>query len=187
MSEYGWKRDESPYLVFPCKKCHQFSYVKLTQKTKKCLRCGHMHLVNSLISTGKVVNGITNALELVKKKQEDFKGNPQFRADNSFKLVKVNENDTNKQNPQLKTNNQSIPRTESKQEKNLFIRFKKLLCDLGELHKYFPEYLIEIMADDYSIPKQEIPGLLRMMIKQGILGHSAQKDHYFLSKRRISS
>ena len=73
MSTEVWKRDKKPYLVFKCKKCHQYSYVKINQKTKKCLRCGRTHQVRLIIPTGEIVYGITAALELVKEKQSKFK------------------------------------------------------------------------------------------------------------------
>ena len=97
MKEKGWTRDKTPYLVFCCKKCHQYSYVKISQKTKKCLRCGSVHQVSSIMSNGDIVKGMTNALELVKKKQGEFKRNPQFEVDDSFKINIEQESGVKKQ------------------------------------------------------------------------------------------
>jgi hypothetical protein len=147
----------------------------LTQKSKKCLRCGHTHQVSSIIPGGEVVLGITNALELVKKMQEKLKGNPHFEVANSFNIL---------------INELSIPRNIKKHnkeregiliEKQLYSsQFKEMLHDLGSSYKSFPRYLIEIMADVYSIPKKEVPRLIRIMINQEILGQSEENDHYFL-------
>lgn len=175
MDEQVWKRDKNSYLVFSCKKCNQFSYVKLTQKSKKCLRCGHTHQVKFIIPSGEIVLGITNALELVKKMQEKLKGHPQFEVANSFKIA---------------GNRLSISRNQKKHNKGQedpliekqsnSIQFKEMLLELGASYKSFPRYLIELLADDYSIPKEEIPQLIRMMIRQKILGQSEENDDYFL-------
>ena len=175
MDEQLWKRDQTSYLVFSCKKCHQFSYVKLTQKSKKCLRCGYRHQVRSLIPNGEIVLGITNALELVKKMQESLKGHPQFEVANSFKIA-VNRR-SKLRNPKKFNKDRKDTLIEKRSHS---IRFKEMLLELGASYKSFPRYLIELMADDYSIPKEEIPRLIRIMITQKILGQSDENDDYFL-------
>jgi len=180
LKEKGWTRDKTPYLVFCCKKCHQYSYVKISQKTKKCLRCGSVHQVSSIMSNGDIVKGMTNALELVKKKQGEFKRNPQFEVDDSFKINIEQESGVKKQ----KSPDQIGPRrkiTFVGKEENYSLRFKQMLLELAKMYKSFPKYLIEMMADNYSIPKQEIPQLLRIMTSQGFLKYSKNQHHYFLS------
>jgi hypothetical protein len=66
-------------------------------------------------------------------------------------------------------------------------RFKELLKKLTIMYQTFPRYMIEIMADEYSIPRQEIPRLLRTMINQGILSYMKDKKLYFLLKSRNAS
>ena len=72
MEEVGFKKDENPYIVFPCSKCKQYMYVKTTQKTKRCLRCGRYHKVVTILSTGEIAKGMTNAVNMVKQKQREF-------------------------------------------------------------------------------------------------------------------
>ncbi len=90
MEEAGFKKDETPYIIFPCSKCKQYMYVKTTQKTKRCLRCGRSHKVVSINDSGEIVEGITEAVNTVKQKQAEFaikeNGNiPEFRAIGDFK------------------------------------------------------------------------------------------------------
>jgi hypothetical protein len=174
LDELIWKKDKTSYLVFSCKKCHQFSYVQLTQKSKKCLRCGYTHNISSIIPRGEIVLGITNAHELVKKMQEKLKGTPQFEAANSFKIAFNGLVTPQNPNKLKKGQENALIETQS-----YFLKLKKMLLELGTSYKSFPRYLIEIMADECSIPKKEIPRLLRTMIKQKLLGHSEENGHYF--------
>lgn len=188
MNEKGWTRDKTPYLVFCCKKCHQYSYVKISQKTKKCLRCGSMHQVSSIMPNGDIVKGMTNALELVKKKQGEFKRNPQFEVDNSFKIhTESNGNLLKKQ----KASNQKIEQkkkiSSNEKEGDFSIQFKEMLLELACIYKSFPKYLIDIMAENYSIPQQKVSGLLRIAIRKGFLNYSKKLNHYFLSNSRRTS
>lgn len=176
MDNQKFKRDETPYLVFPCMKCHQFSYVKTSQKTKKCLRCGRTHQVSKILSTGNIVRGMTNAFELVKIKQSEFKKNPRFEAENSFEILyspaRIEKVHETTEQPSMR---------ESDEWESLFFRFKDLLLDLANQHESFPMYLIMIMAEKYSIPKQKIPALVQLTIKKDLLHYSKKMNHYFLS------
>lgn len=54
MEDTAWKKDETPYLVFACRKCRQYTYVKTTQKSKKCARCRRTHTVSDIMGSGEV-------------------------------------------------------------------------------------------------------------------------------------
>ena len=182
MNEQGWAHDKTPYLIFACNKCHQFSYVKLNQKTKRCLRCGRVHQVNKIISTGETVSGISNALELVKKKQGKLKGDSYFKVESSFEILPGRENITKKQNGQDHKNEQQNISFSDVKEENFAYEFKEMLHELAKMYKSFPKYLIYIMAENYSIPKQEVSNLLRVMMREGFLNYSKRLNRYFLSK-----
>ncbi|MFW9987735.1 MAG: hypothetical protein ACFFC3_03690 [Candidatus Odinarchaeota archaeon] len=47
-------------------------YVKCTQKTKRYLRCKHSHVVSEIEIMGEIVYGMTQAVKLVKKKQNEL-------------------------------------------------------------------------------------------------------------------
>ncbi|MCK4859155.1 MAG: hypothetical protein KAS87_01200, partial [Candidatus Omnitrophica bacterium] len=83
MEEIAFKKDETPYLVFVCKKCRQYSYVKTVQKTKKCLRCGRTHQVKDILNLGEIVSGMTEAVNTVKRKQTEL-AIPEFRSEGDF-------------------------------------------------------------------------------------------------------
>ena len=89
MEDVGFKKNETPYLVFACKKCKEFSYVKTIQKTKKCLRCGKTHQVRDILNKGEVVNGMTEAVNAVKRKQNEI-AIPEFRSGGDFVITASN-------------------------------------------------------------------------------------------------
>ena len=83
MEENTFDKDKTPYLVFACKKCQQFSYVKTSQATKKCLRCGRSHRVKSILGEGEIVYGMTLAVNTVKRNQNQLTF-PEFRSQGDF-------------------------------------------------------------------------------------------------------
>ncbi|MFX0004655.1 MAG: DUF1922 domain-containing protein [Candidatus Hodarchaeota archaeon] len=160
MEDTKWKKDKTPYLVFACSKCQQYIYAKPTQKSKKCVRCGYTHQVSKIINGGEIVNGISNAVELVKKKQnalaiKELGSGPDFRTLDDFKIFK-----------KVKGQNDAI---NIKSIYNYYEKFKQVLYNLSEKYNSFPYYMIEIEGEDYGIPKSEIKMLTRRLRKQGFL------------------
>ena len=153
----------SEYLIFSCTKCSQFSYVKTSQKTKKCLRCGKNHLVKNLVVSGIVVNGITKALEVVKEKQNELglknsKDGINFRSENDFIVkAKIKKENYNKSN-------------------NLHYEdlFKKILIEVKNSQIYnakkgIPEYYIDMILKDNNIPFEKVRVLKREFLKKNAL------------------
>jgi hypothetical protein len=146
--------------VFPCAKCKQYTYVKVIQKTKKCIRCGHSHVVLKVLKKGEIVKGISSAVDTVKMKQDEFALKelgtyPEFRVANDFKIDKSIK-------PQLNI-------TDDDSDDENYARFRKLLLELSDLYREFPYYVIEIMAEKYGIPDSEVKLLTRNFQKEGIL------------------
>jgi hypothetical protein len=169
MEDIAWKKDETPYIVFPCSKCHQFTYVKTTRKAKKCARCGRINNLLKISETGEIVLGISTAVKIVKKKQDELAvkelGNhPEFHTSNDFKVVQFLEN-------------LEISHENTHEDLQYQTRFKEMLIKLSTMYRSFPYYIIEIMADNYDIPKSEIKLLTRSFQKQGIL--IRQKDNTY--------
>ena len=173
MEEIAFKKDRTPYVIFACRKCQQLAYVKTTQKTKKCLRCGRTHQVNSL-SEGEIVYGMTAAVDTVKKKQSELVI-PEFRSSSDF-IVATN----------------SITRPKSRintlinkdQESGYKGKFKEMLMELSKLYGKFPKYLLEIMAENYGIPSQDLPNLITEFNKKGILTFLRDEDFYYKITRK---
>lgn len=162
MEDIAWKKDETPYVVFPCSKCRQYMYAKTIQKSKTCVRCGRSHIVNNIIESGKIVNGISVAVELVKQKQDEFAiqelgTRPDFRTSNDFFIA----------NPSNSTNTSESKENGDNGEYEG--AFKKMLWELSHKYKSFPLYIIEIMAENYGIPISEVKLLARSFQKRGIL------------------
>ena len=161
MEEEGWKRDETPYIVFGCKKCNQFMYVKETQKTKKCLRCGRSHKVSDIKNSGENVYGMTNAVKIVKERQNELAlkelgSPPEFKSLNDFRIAK-----------NMKTIREVISKKNN--ENDYLLKFKKMLIELSEMYSEFPFYIIEMMAEDCGIPNSEVKLMTAIFLKQGIL------------------
>ena len=150
MEDQNWKRDDKPYLVFLCKKCKQYSYVKLGQKSKTCLRCGKRYQVSRIVSSGEIIKGITNALNYVKEKQNEliFKSNnnhSELRTENDFVIAINHKGQYNQKLKESEINDNNLP--------NLF---ENMLNKLSCLYKVFPRFMIELMAEEYHIPKIDL-------------------------------
>jgi len=164
MEDVKWKRDETPYLIFKCKKCQQFSYVKTTQKTKKCLRCGQLHRVSQILTDENIVNGMTNAVNRVKHMQNEFgfkklKGEPDFISEGGFKIA----------SSKSRIHNLGFPESKDDEEEQLYDSFIFMLKDLSKMYRTFPKYVIEIMSENENIPQSELTNLIRRALKEGRL------------------
>lgn len=158
MGDNTFKSDTTPYLVFACTKCHQYSYVKTTQKTKKCLRCNRTHKVADILKTGEIVKGITNALKYVKEKQNQL-ANPDLVSENEFV---IGSDLIIKENP----NNKIIVLDE---EESIEQKFGLLLKEIGKFYSTFPRYAIEALSDKYNIPQSSLKNLIRKFEKIQVL------------------
>ncbi|MFX1279868.1 MAG: hypothetical protein ACFFA3_10660 [Promethearchaeota archaeon] len=163
MEEATFKKDETPYLIFTCRKCSQYMYVKTTQKGKKCLRCGQNHIVSDILDSGKIVKGMTSAVEEVKKKQNEFAiselGNtPEFRAMTDFRITGFSS--------QFEEAEQN--ESEKKQE-DYSIQFTAMLKEISLTYDRFPDYVFDVMADKFKIPQVELRLLEKEFLKKGIL------------------
>ena len=173
MEENIFKKDETPYLIFACRKCQQFAYVKTTQKTKKCLRCGRTHHVSSL-SEGEIVYGMTAAVDTVKKKQSEL-AVPEFRSGRDFVVA---------------TNSITRPKSgvnaliNKDQEFDYKGKFNEILIELSRLYGKFPKYLLEIMAENCGIPSQDLNNLITEFNKKGILTLLRDEDFYYKITRK---
>jgi hypothetical protein len=163
MDNQYWKRDDKPYLVFICKNCKQYSYVKLGQKTKTCFRCGKRYQVSRISNSGEIVKGITNALNYVKVKQNELMSNAidkkhDLRTENDFTIA-INQKD------------QYYEKLieHKKEEKDTINLFDNILKSLSRLYKEFPRFMIEIMAEDFNIPKEDLNILINNFKLNGSL------------------
>ncbi len=174
MEDIAWKKDETPYIIFACNKCQQYTYVKCSQKSKKCVRCGHTQSVSKITDRSIIVNGISSAVEFVKMKQNELAikelgSEPEFRTSRDFivpgKVVKL----------------KKFLKSDSV-DSDYFDTFKTMLYNLSETHKSFPYYIIEIMAENYGIPLTEVKFLTRKFLKNGNL---IRKNGEFVYKIKV--
>lgn len=168
MTQSRFKKDQTPYLVFACSKCGQFSYVKPTQKTKKCLRCGRTHQVRT-IKNAETVLGMTAALERVKEKQNQLALNelgkePDLEGFSTFSIA------PNSPTPELNRERD----LDAGEFENLF---NTILSKLSKEHGNFPRYMITLMAKQRSFPMQELDMMISRFIQLGRL--KTIRDGYF--------
>ncbi|MHA2429410.1 MAG: DUF1922 domain-containing protein [Promethearchaeota archaeon] len=170
MEQKKWEKDQTPYVVFICTKCQQYSYVRNTQKTKKCLRCGRTHQVKNILDKGEIVYGMTEAVNKVKQLQNSL-GEAQFSTETEF-IVSIN-------NRIIKKVSKPIERIGDFDGK-----FRKCLTELSSLYSRFPLHLIKIMARDYEIPPSELKLLINKYLKNGVLQSTGKEKSYFTLVKR---
>ena len=133
-------------------------YVKTTQKTRKCLRCGRQHKVVNIITTGEIVEGMTEALNRVKQKQSEFGGNgPELRSSNDFKTSNKIRYVSPPKNVKVVIND------------DYSAEFEKLLSELSKSYKKFPYYVLEILGEDFNIPENELKIVFQNCVVNGII------------------
>jgi len=163
MKDGRWKKDETPYLIFQCSKCYQYSYVKTTQNTKKCLRCNRTHQVQNLFGKGEIVKGMTAAVERVKMLQNELARNklgrdPDLVSEKGFSLPQKDHF--------MKVTEFTSTVQDFEEEEKQYPAFLTMLCELNSSYKKFPLYLINIMADEKGIPQPVIPSLIRKATRE---------------------
>ena len=170
----AFEKDETPYLIFACKKCQQYSYVKTSQKTKKCLRCGRSHQAKDIMIEGEIVYGMTFAVDTVKKKQNELII-PEFRSQNDFVI----------ETKRFPNHTESLSYSKGKKTDDLSCetKFKSLLCKLSKLYGKFPAYMIEIIAEDAGISQQETQLLIEKFKKKGFLNLLKDEEFYYKISR----
>ena len=169
MEETVIKKDETPYIIFACKKCQQYSYVKTVQKTKKCLRCGRTHQVREILVDGEIVYGMTEAVNAVKRKQNEL-STPEFRSESDFVVAT---------NAIVRPKNKIKVIKDEDQKIDYGQKFTNMLFELSKLYKRFPSYMLEIMCKDYGIPVIELKTLIRSAKKSRMLIKNGDDDMYY--------
>lgn len=171
MEYIGFKKDKNEYLIFRCVKCNHYSYVKSTQKTKKCLRCNRTYQVRK-IQYETIVKGITKALETVKKKQneealKEFQEFPELRA----KLDYVPSHESTPTPNQMQGNKKNDNKDE------YYTTFLATLKDIKKVYTKIPRYFLSILLERAKIPKSKLKVLINHALKDNRLIRI--KDNYF--------
>lgn len=165
METNGFKRDQNQYIIFKCVKCNQYSYVKSTQKTKKCLRCNRTYQVKK-IQYELIVKGLTNAVETVKRKQNEvvvkkFKEFPDLRAKSDYIISSKLPSAPDQMQDNMKNKNDN--------EDEYYITFLEILKEIKKEYTKIPPYLLSIYIERTKIPKNEFKVLISHAIKDNKL------------------
>jgi len=167
MEDTCWKKDETPYIIFTCKKCGGYLYVKSAQKTKKCLRCGRTHQVKN-IKAEERVKGMTEAVNRSKQLQNDlgFKkmgGAPNFCSQNDFKISSPSFDSVIIKQELATSKKKTVVDGDYSKD------FSKLLRKISKTYRKFPEQLIDLLAGEFSIPGNRISFLKNLFLKEKYL------------------
>lgn len=182
MEGLTFKKDEKPYLVFPCTKCGQYTYAKLTQKGKKCLRCGRSHQLEKMKNVGEIISGMSNAVETVKQRQneparEELGRDPDFESKNSFRKGFVSDFE-----PQNSGDHESKDVDGSK-DMSAYENFKGILLSKTKHFPTFPKYVLELLAEEAGISKKEMKAFVRKLLKEGFL-NAKYGNSFRLTRKR---
>ena len=170
-----FKKDKTPYYVFSCSKCQQYSYVKTTQKTKKCLRCGRRHQIKNIAFISEIMTGITAAKDRVIELQDElarkeFGFEPVFHANNDLILIPSKSKKTHK----------TLRKIDVDGEGKLIL-FKTILNSLQKQYPKYPFYLIELAAQDKGFSREEIKFLMIEFLTKRIVQRTSEDLYYLTS------
>jgi hypothetical protein len=169
MKEKGWIKDQNPYLVFTCSKCKNYQYVKTTQMRKKCLRCGRSQSVDTIFEA-ETVKGMSNAVKLVITRQNELAikelgSTPDFRTPDDFKISGIT------------TFEKQIQTGDGFDE--FITKFEAALIDIKNLYTVFPYYVLEMITEQYQIPRSELKLLLARTVQKGKLSKTKNGMYTF--------
>ncbi|TXT57110.1 MAG: hypothetical protein BAJALOKI2v1_540012 [Promethearchaeota archaeon] len=163
MNGLTFKKDEKPYLVFPCMKCGYYTYAKLSQRGKKCFRCGRNHQITKIRNLGEIVHGMSNAVETVKEKQnelarEELGNDPEFRSKKSFRK---------RLTPAFESQNSE--NSEGSKTEGGYEKFKNKLRNKTKHFAEFPGYVIQLIAEKCGLSRQEERQYILKLREEGFL------------------
>jgi PHP family Zn ribbon phosphoesterase len=169
VEELGWNRDKTPYYVFQCPKCHQYSYVKTTQRAKKCPRCGRTSQVAKLASNAELVRGISSALARVKEQQAEFATRELGRS------------------PLFHSKGEIIIAAQHGQRNHLPISQKAIFESevriLSKTYKVLPQYLLDLIGDQMNLSKENLSRLIIELKREGKLHLTKQCEYIYISNQ----
>jgi hypothetical protein len=112
---------------------------------------------------------MTAAVDTVKKKQNKL-AVPEFRSNSDF-VVSTN----SIARPKIRVN----ALRNNDQEFDYKGKFNEILMELSKLYGKFPKYMLEIMAENYGIPRSELCVLINEFKKNNTLIVVKESDFYF--------
>ncbi len=175
--EITWTRDATPYQVFACRKCGQYTYAKTTQKTKKCARCGRNHQLRLMMAKSELVSGITAAVETIKIRQgelaiKELGRAPDLRLPNEFSVANKCPEFSAVVPETSKKNKNKV-----KDDEDFTEEFRNALLKLSRSYSKFPAYLLEMISEEFSIPSAEVQLLTASFVKRKVL-RATKNDYY---------
>ncbi len=148
------------YIVFPCKKCCQYTYGRVNQKGKKCPRCGKNHKISEI--SGEIVNNLKEANLLVRKKQDGF------TIKNGFKNVDLASLTSGFSIPgsdKSRSKFQQFRKKNKENDKNSYNKFifelKKLKCNFSTI----PQTIFNLFFINKGFKSSEIRQFTKLALK----------------------
>ena len=155
MNEFKQKKP-AKYIVFQCTKCNQYTYAKVSQKGKKCPRCRQNHVVADL--HGEIVEGATQAMQLVKQHQNNGFPIAQFKSTNKSITLSFDDPLTGKSMTIDHFSDSLVSKLLSR-----ILDWQK--NEQISSHEGFPEYVVEYIAREIEPDSTQRAILIRKLHK----------------------
>jgi PHP family Zn ribbon phosphoesterase len=157
------------YIVFKCSKCFGYTYAKISQKGKKCPRCGRNHTVEK--QKGDIVEGPTEAMIRVKRFQNMKTGNKLPELKSSVRDVVI---------AKAKGNGNF---NENKTEFGNFVSviYKFQLNEKIDPNSGFPAYILDILLNEIGFPKFKQKKMIERLKRSSKLVE-VNSDYYYMFK-----
>lgn len=164
------REDFSMYVVFPCSKCHQYTYGRKDQKGKKCPRCGRYHKMEDVLNGTymELVETLKEANLLVRKRQNTYSekrygDNPYLSTVGSGFLINPKKFIKKKKKTKNFTE-QEIKR--DFEQKNDFLDFCNILDELNGKYTQGPIKIFDMFFRKKGFTYNEIKKFKRMAINK---------------------
>jgi len=151
------------YIVFPCKKCCQYTYARVNQKGKKCPRCGKNHKISEI--SGEIVNNLKEANLLVRKKQDGF------AIKNGFKNLDLSSLTSGFNIPGSDKSTFNFHQFRKKNKENNKNSYNKFIFGLKQLKSNFstfstiPENIFTLFFINNGFKSSEIKQLVKLALR----------------------
>jgi len=148
------------YIVFPCRKCYQYTYANVDQKGKKCPRCGQNHKISEI--SGEIVNNLKEANLLVRKKQYEFDKKSGFKK---LHLSSLTSGFTIPGSDKSTINFQQFIEKNRKDNKNSYNKFIFWLKQLKSNFSTIPENIFNLFFINKGFKSSEIRQFTKLALK----------------------
>jgi PHP family Zn ribbon phosphoesterase len=157
------------YIVFKCSKCFEYTYAKVSQKRKKCPRCGRNHTVQKL--KGDIVEGPTEARNKVVLMQNMKTGGKLPEFESLVRTIVISKASSSKDFNEIKTEFGNF----------ISVIYKFQLNEKIDPNSGFPAYILDILLNEIGFPKFKQKKMIERLKRSSKLVE-VNSDYYYMFK-----